>query len=81
MVVRNALSSLLQCTNVLGTCSRSVSTKQRQKLVILGTGWGSFNVLKRVNHKLYDVIVVSPRNHFLFTPLLAGTTVGTLEFR
>jgi len=29
----------------------------------------------------YDVIVVSPRNHFLFTPLLASTTVGTLEFR
>lgn len=23
----------------------------------------------------------SPRNHMLFTPLLASTTVGTLEFR
>jgi len=29
----------------------------------------------------YSVDVVSPRNHFLFTPLLASTAVGTLEFR
>ncbi len=29
----------------------------------------------------FNVIVISPRNHFLFTPLLASTTVGTLEFR
>ena len=29
----------------------------------------------------FDVDVVSPRNHFLFTPLLASTAVGTLEFR
>ena len=64
-------------------CSSSSNTtsKQRQKVVILGTGWGSYSVLKNVNKKLFDVIVVSPRNHFLFTPLLASTTVGTLEFR
>ncbi|XP_033115494.1 internal alternative NAD(P)H-ubiquinone oxidoreductase A1, mitochondrial-like [Anneissia japonica] len=57
------------------------STVQREKLVILGTGWGGYSVLRNVNKKHYDVIVVSPRNHFLFTPLLASTTVGTLEFR
>ena len=27
------------------------------------------------------ITVVPPRNHFLFTPLLPSTTVGTLEFR
>ncbi len=54
---------------------------QRRRLVILGTGWGSYSVFKNVNKKLFDVIVISPRNHFLFTPLLASTTVGTLEFR
>ena len=54
---------------------------QRQKLVLLGTGWGSYSVLKNIDKSLYDVIVVSPRNHFLFTPLLTSTTVGTLEFR
>ena len=29
----------------------------------------------------FDIWVISPRNHFLFTPLLPSTTVGTLEFR
>ena len=54
---------------------------QRKKLVLLGTGWGSYSVLKNVDKKKFDVVVVSPRNHFLFTPLLNSTTVGTLEFR
>jgi len=53
----------------------------RKKLIILGTGWAGYSLLKHVNKKLFDVFVVSPRNHFLFTPLLASTTVGTLEFR
>ena len=53
----------------------------RKRLVILGTGWSSYSVLQNVDKKLFDVIVVSPRNHFLFTPLLCSTTVGTLEFR
>jgi NADH:ubiquinone reductase (non-electrogenic) len=38
-------------------------------------------LLRKVNTKLYDITLVSPRNHFLFTPLLPGTTVGTIEFR
>lgn len=57
------------------------SNTGRKKLIILGTGWASYKVLKAIDKKLYDVIVVSPRNHFLFTPLLCSTTVGTLEFR
>src|SRR5260221_2703078 len=53
----------------------------KKKLVILGSGFGAFSCLKRIDLKMYDVDVVSPRNHFLFTPLLASTTVGTIEFR
>lgn len=60
---------------------RRSASSYRKRLVILGTGWGSYSVLKFVDKKLFDVIVVSPRNHFLFTPLLCSTTVGTLEFR
>lgn len=57
------------------------SENERKTLVILGTGWGSYSVLKNVNKTLFNTVVVSPRNHFLFTPLLCSTTVGTLEFR
>ncbi len=52
----------------------------RTKLVVLGTGFGAFNLVKYLKDD-YDIIVVSPRNHFLFTPLLPSTTVGTIEFR
>ena len=60
---------------------RFSSQQQRKKLVILGTGWAGYSLLKHVDKTLFDAVVVSPRNHFLFTPLLASTTVGTLEFR
>ncbi|KAI8615099.1 NDE1, mitochondrial external NADH dehydrogenase, partial [Chytriomyces sp. MP71] len=43
--------------------------------------WGGFRVLQGINTNTFDVTVVSPRNHFVFTPLLASTAVGTLEFR
>jgi NADH:ubiquinone reductase (non-electrogenic) len=53
----------------------------KQKLLILGSGFASFSTLKGIDTDLYDVVVVSPRNHFIFTPLLPSTTVGTIEFR
>lgn len=69
-------TALIRCAS--GTAGNKT---KRQKLIILGTGWGSYSVLKSIDKKLFDVVVVSPRNHFLFTPLLCSTTVGTLEFR
>jgi len=50
-------------------------------LLILGTGFASFSLLHHIDRRKYDVRVASPRNHFLFSPLLPSTTVGTLEFR
>jgi NADH:ubiquinone reductase (non-electrogenic) len=53
----------------------------RRKIIVLGSGWAGFRFLKEIDQKFFDVSVVSPRNHFIFTPLLASTTVGTLEYR
>jgi len=39
-------------------------------LAILGSGWGSTSLLKGLNTEDYNVIVVSPRNYFLFTRIL-----------
>jgi hypothetical protein len=55
------------------------STKER--IVILGTGWGGASFLKAIDADRYDVTVISPRNHFVFTPMLAGASVGTVEYR
>ncbi|EED87219.1 predicted protein, partial [Thalassiosira pseudonana CCMP1335] len=51
------------------------------RVVILGSGWGGYTLARRLQKELFDVRVVSPANHFLFTPLLPSTAVGTLEFR
>ncbi|KAJ1984405.1 NADH:ubiquinone oxidoreductase [Dimargaris verticillata] len=53
----------------------------KQTLVILGTGWGATALLKGIDTSLYNVVVVSPRNYFMFTPLLPSCTVGTIEHR
>lgn len=55
--------------------------KHKPKLVILGTGWGSVALLKALHADDYHVVVVSPSNYFLFTPMLPSATVGTLELR
>ncbi|TLD05180.1 uncharacterized protein PgNI_09972 [Pyricularia grisea] len=53
----------------------------RKTLVILGTGWGSVSLMKNLDVENYNVIVISPRNYFLFTPLLPSCTTGTIEHR
>jgi len=53
----------------------------KNHLVILGSGFAAVSLLKRINLKYFNVTIVSPRNHFVFTPLLPSTTVGTTEFR
>ncbi|XP_059440461.1 internal alternative NAD(P)H-ubiquinone oxidoreductase A2, mitochondrial-like [Corylus avellana] len=54
---------------------------EKPRVVVIGTGWGACRFLKGLDTKIYDVICISPRNHMVFTPLLASTCVGTLEFR
>ncbi|WWD20618.1 hypothetical protein CI109_105094 [Kwoniella shandongensis] len=50
-------------------------------LVVLGSGWGATSFLKSLDTDDFNVVVISPRNYFLFTPLLPSVTVGTLEPR
>ena len=56
-------------------------SKEKPRLVVLGTGWAGCRLMKSIDTSLYDVVCISPRNHMVFTPLLASTCVGTLEFR
>ena len=46
-----------------------------------GSGWGSVALLKKLDTENYNVIVISPRNYFLFTPLLPSCPTGTVEHR
>ncbi|EOD48959.1 hypothetical protein GTA08_BOTSDO10574 [Neofusicoccum parvum] len=53
----------------------------RERVVVLGSGWAGYNLARQLDPKKYQAVVVSPRSYFVFTPLLASTSVGTLEFR
>lgn len=50
-------------------------------MLILGSGWAGYALARSLSRRKYDCSVISPRGYFVFTPLLAGTAVGTLEFR
>ncbi|KAI9307548.1 hypothetical protein BJ944DRAFT_157818 [Cunninghamella echinulata] len=53
----------------------------KKTIVVLGSGWASTSFLKAIDTDEYNVVVVSPRNYFLFTPLLPSCTVGTIDSR
>lgn len=55
--------------------------KGRERVVVLGSGWGGYTFSRELSPKTHQIVIVSPRPYFVFTPLLAGTSVGTLEFR
>ncbi|KAL2156157.1 hypothetical protein VTH82DRAFT_902 [Thermothelomyces myriococcoides] len=54
---------------------------RRERVVILGSGWAGYGFARTLDPAKYERIIISPRSYFVFTPLLASTSVGTLEFR
>jgi len=50
-------------------------------IVVLGSGFAAIRFAREASRLPVKITLVSPRNHFLFTPLLPSTTVGTVEFR
>ncbi|KAK4140335.1 pyridine nucleotide-disulfide oxidoreductase-domain-containing protein [Dichotomopilus funicola] len=54
---------------------------QKERVVILGSGWAGYGFARTLDPAKYERVIISPRSYFVFTPLLASTSVGTLEFR
>ncbi|KAK4157925.1 pyridine nucleotide-disulfide oxidoreductase-domain-containing protein [Chaetomidium leptoderma] len=54
---------------------------RRERVVILGSGWAGYGFARTLDPAKYERVIISPRSYFVFTPLLASTAVGTLEFR
>ncbi|MCO5592705.1 hypothetical protein L7F22_046708 [Adiantum nelumboides] len=59
--------------------SKPVDRKKR--ILVLGSGWAGVSFLKSLDCDLYDIHIISPRNFFVFTPLLPSVTAGTVEAR
>jgi NADH:quinone reductase (non-electrogenic) len=58
-----------------------VKNAPKIRLLVLGGGFAAVGTVRGLDFKRYDVTIISSRDHFLFTPLLPSTTVGTIEFR
>ncbi|OAR01768.1 hypothetical protein LLEC1_06451, partial [Akanthomyces lecanii] len=63
------------------TAARTTQPDGRERVVILGSGWAGYALAQTIKPSKASRVLISPRSHFVFTPLLASTTVGTLEFR
>ncbi|CAL8465647.1 g5183 [Coccomyxa elongata] len=65
-----------------GSTSATVSVQSSKPVVlVLGSGWAAHSFIKVIDTEKFDVVVVSPRNHFIFTPMLPSSAVGTVEYR
>jgi len=53
----------------------------RPTVIVLGTGWAAHAFVKAASTYDCKIVVVSPVNHFVFTPMLASAAVGTIEYR
>ncbi|KAF8634754.1 hypothetical protein AX15_000720 [Amanita polypyramis BW_CC] len=53
----------------------------KKTIVVLGSGWGATSLLNTLDTTDCNVVVISPKNFFLFTPLLPSVAVGTLNPR
>jgi NADH:ubiquinone reductase (non-electrogenic) len=56
----------------------------KTRVVVLGSGWGAMSFIKALDDaalQKYEIILISPRNYFVYTPLLPAMCVGTVEER
>ena len=54
---------------------------RKERVVVLGTGWGAVAAMRNLDPFKFEIVCVSPRNYFVMTPLLPSVTVGTIEPR
>lgn len=55
--------------------------RHKPRVIVVGSGWAAHAFLKICETDGYEVVCVSPRPYFVFTPMLASTAVGTVEYR
>jgi NADH:ubiquinone reductase (H+-translocating) len=60
---------------------RKEPLENRPTVIVLGTGWAAHAFIKAASTYDLRICVVSPVNHFVFTPMLASAAVGTIEYR
>ncbi|GAB65724.1 NADH dehydrogenase, partial [Plasmodium cynomolgi strain B] len=80
----NGVHSVVKNVKCIYENNREISTSRiyknrKEKVVILGSGWGGIHFFINIDFKKYDVTLISPRSYFTFTPLLPCLCSGTLS--
>ena len=75
--------SLADITKAFKTSSpvETNDVRTKEKIVVLGSGWGAVSFVKGIDTDLYDITVISPRNHFTFTPMLVRSSRSLVYLR
>jgi NADH:ubiquinone reductase (non-electrogenic) len=53
---------------------------QKQRLVVIGSGWVGFYIAQYIDTSLYDTTIISPHESSSYTPLLASAACGLFPF-
>ncbi len=67
--------------NALSDWYDEKNQSHKPRVLVVGSGWASHAFIKCIDTELFRVLVVSPTNYFVFTPMLASSSVGTTEVR
>lgn len=67
--------------NVDRAVNTTTEKNYKKRVVVIGSGWASHAFIKVIDTDAYRVLVISPYNYFVFTPMLASSSVGTTEIR
>lgn len=54
---------------------------EKEKLVIIGSGWGGYRLVYGVDYRKYDITIISPENTSTVTPLFASAACGLFDPR
>ena len=76
-----ALSTASPASSNFSTESSTRRENGKEKVVILGSGWAGYEVAMHLDPKLFDVTLVSPANHKVFTPMLPSSATGYMDFQ
>lgn len=61
-------------------CGMISKSKNKPKIVVLGSGWAALSFIQHLDKDEVDLKIISPRSFFFYTPLLAGTSTGTVSY-
>ncbi|KIY03467.1 uncharacterized protein Z520_00158 [Fonsecaea multimorphosa CBS 102226] len=57
-----------------------MTTPNKPRLVIIGSGWAGFYLAENIDLNAYSITLISPRRTSAYTPLLASAAVGLFNF-